>query len=374
MRNPFQYGKIAEKENFIDRDVDRAFLKQALYSSQNVILISPRRWGKSSLVHQAMSELVSEKTDVKIVYIDAFPIKSSAAFYQLFAKEVLKATSSHWQNVVDMAGKFLKSISPRISFGADPAAEFSLSIDIRSGEEDVREVLNLPEKIAKEKGIQVIVCIDEFQELAKLPDYETLESQLRSVWQYHQSVSYCLYGSQKHMMSDIFNSPAKPFYKFGQIYPLAKIDPSDWNKYISDRFESTAKHISQEYTRLIIETVQCNSWYVQQLSSAVWNFTTDEVDGESFRKALLWCIDVNAESYRQLCNGLTEKQINLLRAIADGRSELSSTETMTKYSLGTSATVTKNKRLLLKDDVLDLSEGALYFQDPIFEIWFKEKF
>lgn len=86
MKNPFQYGKVAEKENFIDRDIDRMFLKQTLYSGTNVILVSPRRWGKSSVVKQAMSELCNEQKDVRVCYIDAFPITSSAEFYKISLK------------------------------------------------------------------------------------------------------------------------------------------------------------------------------------------------------------------------------------------------------------------------------------------------
>ena len=92
MKNPFQYGKIAEKENFIDRDEDRLFLKQTLYSGINVILISPRRWGKSSVVKQAMTELSEENNKVRVCHIDAFPITSSYEFYRVFASSVLKAT------------------------------------------------------------------------------------------------------------------------------------------------------------------------------------------------------------------------------------------------------------------------------------------
>lgn len=374
MKNPFQYGKIAEKDNFIDRDADRAFLKQTLYSSINVILISPRRWGKSSLVNQAMQELCAEQNDVKVCYIDAFPITSTTEFYRIFAKEVLKATASQWQSVMDSVGKFLKNISPKVSFSPDAMNEFSISFDISGRTEDEIEILNLPEKIAEEKGYQVIVCIDEFQKLAKLDDYDRLESQMRSVWQHQQKTSYCLYGSQRHMMTEIFDSSEKPFYRFGQMYNLKKIEESDWIPYITERFESTGKQISVNLAGQIVRAVDRHSWYVQQLSSAVWNFTVSNADNTAFERGFIWCVDVNSEAYRSVCDSLSEFQLNLLKAIANGEQMLSSVDTIKKYRLGTSANVTKNKKVLANMDVINITQTVAEFQDPLFKVWFIENY
>lgn len=374
MKNPFQYGKIAEKDNFIDRNEDRAFLKQALYSGINVILISPRRWGKSSLVNKAIQELCEERKDVRVCYIDAFPITSSAEFYRIFTKEVLKSTASHWQNIMDSVGKFLKTISPKVSFSTDQVNEFSISFDMSGNAEDEIEILNLPEKIAKEKGFQMIICIDEFQKLAKLDNYDHLESQMRSVWQHQQNTSYCLYGSQRHMMDEIFDSSEKPFYRFGQMYRLNKIETADWVKYIIERFEFTGKQISPTLAEKIVEIVDRHSWYVQQLASAVWNFTATRADEAAFEKGFIWCVDVNSEVYRNVCDSLLEFQVNLLKAIANNEQQLSSVNTLRKYRLGTSASVTKNKKILLNMDIINVSQEKIEFQDLLFKVWFAKKF
>lgn len=370
MKNPFQYGKLAENENFIDRDDDRAFLKQTLYSGINVILSSPRRWGKSSLVKRAMAELASEKPDVKVCYMDAFPITSPKEFYNVFAKEIIRCTASQWQNIFENARTFFRSVTPKISFGPDPLNEFSLSFDIDNSD-DERDVLALPEKIAEKKGIQVIVCIDEFQKLAKLNDYGHLEEMMRSVWQHQQHVSYCLYGSQRHLIEDIFNSSEKPFFHFGQMYNLKKINKEDWIKYIIERFHSTGKEISEEIAGMIADTAGCHSWYVQQLASSVWNFTSDNADQQAFDKGLIWCVDVNSETYFKVCDSLTELQLNLLRAIAGGETGFSSVDVVRKYRLGSAASVTKNKKALYDKDLIAISGSGIVFQDPIFEIWFR---
>lgn len=374
MKNPFQYGKVAEKENFIDRDNDRMFLKQSLYSGTNVILVSPRRWGKSSVVKQAMAELCSEQSDVKVCHIDAFPITSSEEFYKIFAQKVLNATSSHVQGALSSIGKFLRTVSPKLSFSMEPMSEFSLSLNMSKSDDDAAEVLNLPEMIAKEQGLQIIVCIDEFQQLARLSDYARLESMMRSVWQHQQHVSYCLYGSQRHMIDEIFNSTEKPFFRFGQVYNLKKIERNDWLKYIMDRFSSTGKRIAEGLAERIADTVGCHSWYVQQLSSAVWNFTDKEADADAFDKALTWCVDVNSDSYRKTCENLSETQLCLLRAIAMKETQLSSSAIVRQYRLGSSASVTKNKRILSMQDIIDITGNKAEFQDPLFCLWFKENY
>lgn len=374
MRNPFQYGKIAEKENFIDRDTDRAFLKQMLYSNMNVILDSPRRWGKSSLVKQAMKELCEEETDVRVCFIDAFPINSSAEFYRVFSREVLRATATKVEQLMDDVRRFLKSVSPKVSFNPEPMTEFSLSFDFSGDEQDEHEILALPENIAKDKNIRLIVCIDEFQKLAKLSDYEHVENMMRSVWQHHQNVSYCLYGSQRHMIKDIFDSTEKPFYKFGQIYHLKKIPKADWLKYIKERFEFTGKTISDALAERITDTVECHSWYVQQLASAVWNFAAEKASEEDFDKALTWCVDVNSEGFHNTCDALSEAQLGLLKAIALGETSLSSASIIRKYHLGSSAAVTKNKKMLDKADIIRVDGKTIAFHDPIFKVWFLQNY
>ena len=374
MKNPFQYGKIAEAENFIDRDEDRAFLKQSLFSGTNVILMSPRRWGKSSLVKRAMSELCGEQTNVRVCHIDAFPVTSSAEFYRIFVQTVLRATASHMQAVMDSVGRFLRTISPKVSFSPAPMTEFTLSFDLSDNEREVAEILNLPEQIAEERGLQIVVCIDEFQKLAKLPDYEKLEAAMRSVWQHHRCTSYCLYGSQRHMMENIFNSPEKPFYRFGQIYPLRKIESGNWNQYIRNRFAATGKRIEAEQADRITTVAECHSWYVQQLASAVWNFTDENCDEEAIEKACAWCVDVNSETYRQICDSLTDAQIGLLRAVADGESQLSASAVIRRYRLGSSAAVIKNKRQLVMSDIITATKPSCEFVDPIFRLWFQRNY
>ena len=372
--SPFQYGKLAAGSTFVNRVREKQELKSNLYSGINTMLISPRRWGKSSLVKEAMKELVEERPDVRVCFLDVFTVRSEEEFYQLFAKEVIKATSNSWETWISNATEFLKTLSPKISIGVDPMTDFSIGLEYHRVKENERELLELPEKIACSKGIKIIVCIDEFQSLAGLKNYGHLEGEMRSVWQHHQQVSYCLYGSKRHMMIEIFNSSSKPFYRFGQLMFLRKIDETEWIKFIMNSFQRTGKEISTEDAGLIVEKVKSHSWYVQQLSHFVWSATRKAVTVEIVDKAFSQIVNTNLPLYVAECEALSITQLNLLIAIAKGESILTGATTMSKYKLGTPQNVSKNKIVLEQKDILDKTVEGFYFLDPVFEFWFKSEY
>ena len=193
MEKPFVFGVATSGNNFTDREKETERLLLNFTHGVNTILISPRRWGKTSLVKK-VAQLAQNK-ERKIVYIDIFSCRTENEFYHLFATSILKQTSSKWDEWVENTKQFLSHINPKISIGADPMNDFSISFEynIQNGTEN--DILQLPEKIAKEKGIQVIICIDEFQQISDFEDSKTFQKKLRSVWQLQQHVSYCLFGS-----------------------------------------------------------------------------------------------------------------------------------------------------------------------------------
>ena len=373
-KSPFRYGKLAEGESFVNRTKEKQMLKNNLLSGINMMLVSPRRLGKSSLVKTAMTELQNEQSNVKICYLDAFTIITEEDFYQSFAREVVKATGNKWESWIQTAKKYLKALSPRISIGADPMYDFSIGFELATIKENELEILDLPEKIAKTKKIQMIVCIDEFQNLARLKNYEVLEQKMRSVWQQHQNVSYCLYGSKRHMMMDIFNSSSKPFYRFGQFMFLSKIPENEWIDFIIHSFNKHGKKISVELVLELVNKVQLYSWYVQQYAHFVWNLTEKEVTREILQQALEQVIDSNMPLYLRECESLSASQINLLSAIANGEKNLTSVAVINKYSLGTPQNVSKNKQALQRKDLIDRTKNGFVFLDPVFEQWFVKEY
>ena len=373
-QSPFQFGTLATEENFIDRVEDRAMLKQMLASHINVMLISPRRWGKSSLVKKVMGELSAEDKNVRICYIDAFSIGSEAEFYRTFASQVIACASSKMERWIEDAKKFLTGVVPQIVVNDQITDFVAFDMKFVPQERDKMTILQLPEILAREKGVKIIVCIDEFQQLANLPEYKNMEGMMRSVWQQQQLTTYCLYGSKRNMMLNIFNNSNSPFYRFGQVIFMQKIAKEHWIPFIQSSFEKTGKSISKELADRICDTVVCHSCYLQQLCYFIWSFTASEVTEEVLSLGLKQVLNINTPMFQNLKESLSFTQIEMLKAIAHGEQHFSSQAVKQIYNLGNPNTIVKNKKTLQNKDIIEKEKKNFAFVDPIYHLWFKEEY
>lgn len=371
MEAPFVYGRIAQEDNFTDRIDETNHLVQNFCSLVNTIIVSPRRWGKSSLVSKSAIIAQEREKDLKVCQIDLFNVRDEDQFYQILAQGVIQALSSRWDEAVDNAKRFLSSIVPKVSIGNMPENEISLSFDRVRLKDRPDEVLDLAEKLSKEKGLRLVVCIDEFQNISNFADLLYFQRRLRSHWQRHQNVAYCLYGSKRHMMTEIFTNAQMPFYKFGDIFFLDKIKDEYFIDFIAERFIATGKNIDIRACRKIIDLTDNHPYYVQQLSQLSW-FRTPEgtVCGEdivsSAHAALVNQLSLVFES---VVETLTSQQLALLKAIVHGEKAFTSRKVMLAYSISSPVAFSRSRKSLIERDILDNLSGVLKFQDPIFAYW-----
>lgn len=373
MKNkPFVFGVATSGDNFTDREKETERLLLNFRHGVNTVLISPRRWGKTSLVQKASRLAQSDK--LKIVYLDIFSCRSDRDFYDAFASAVLKQTSSKVDEWFENIKLFLSRISPKISMRPDPMTDFSISLEMNPNNDDIDEILQLPEKIAQKKGCSIVVCIDEFQQIAEFKDSKTFQKKLRSIWQLQESVSYCLFGSKKHLMNELFEKRSLPFYKFGDAIYLQKIGTADWINYISERFKATGKQISNEIAAKICQMVDNHSSYVQQLSWLVWIHTDRIATEKDLEAAYQDIIDQNTPLFERQTESLSTYQMNFLRAVLDGVcSEFTTQEVLRKYQLGSSANVSIIKRALVKKELIEIEKGQIAITDPIMKVWLKRE-
>ncbi|TFH36084.1 MAG: ATP-binding protein [Bacteroidia bacterium] len=375
MKNsPFIYGTTVSKTGFINRKDEIRKLSGNLTGGINTTIISPRRWGKSSLVEKTVSLIAGSQKSLRIVSIDLFTVSSSEQFLEKFAREVIRASSSRWQDWIKSAGTFFKMIVPKINVGADPENDFSISFDWNELKKNEDEIINLAETVSVRKGIKMIICLDEFQNIANFDDFEAFEKKLRAIWQRQKNTTYCIYGSKRHMMSDIFNNPSKPFYRFGDIMLLDKIGEKEWVKFITSGFRKSGKTISSENAAIIASLMQNHSWYVQQLSHYTWNLTSLVADRQIIEAALKELINANTPFYQAETESLSLTQVNLLIAVANQETQLTSVEVMNKYRLGTPRNVSKNRDILVNNDIIQRVSRSYEFVDPAFELWFRQNF
>jgi len=370
---PFIFGIATSGENFTDREKETARLLSNFTHGVNTILISPRRWGKTSLVKKVCRLAQSDK--LKIVYLDIFSCRTEKEFYDAFALAVLKQTSSKFEELMESAKLFFSRITPKFTMGPDPMSDFSMSLELNPKSDDVGEVLQLPQKIAQKKGISIVVCIDEFQQIAEFKDSKTFQKRLRTVWQLQQSVSYCLFGSKKHLMNELFEKKNLPFYKFGDVMYLPKISQTDWIAYICERFKRTGKNISEEFAERVCQAVDHHSSYVQQFAWLLWIHTQQITTEQNFIDAYQDLIDQNTILFEKQTENLSAYQINFLKALVDGvHSEFSTQEVLQKYQLGTSANVSTIKRALVKKELIEIENKKVQLADPVMRLWLKQMY
>jgi hypothetical protein len=175
-------------------------------------------------------------------------------------------------------------------------------------------------------------------------------------------------------MTEIFNSPSKPFYRFGDIILLQKIERKSWLSFISKSFRETGKIISEEESGMIADLMQCHPWYVQQLSHYTWNMTRKSATKTGIITALNELINANTPFYQKEIEIMSPTQLNLLKAVAGSERQLTSARVMNEYHLGTPRNVSKNRDMLINKDVIGESGGNYYFLDPAFELWFRKSF
>jgi len=374
MISPFVFGKIATGNAFINREEELKRLSGNFRNSVNTILISPRRWGKSSLVRKTAEVEAGASSTIKFCFLDLFRIRTEKDFYEKYATGVIKAASGKFDEWVQDVKEFLGRFSPSFSIGTEPMLDFHLDFKLEKRDTNAEEILNLPEKLAEKKKISIVVCIDEFQNIGNYAEPLQFQKILRSVWQHHQHVSYCLYGSKRHMMTELFENPSMPFYKFGDLILLQKIDKAHFVDFIFRSFRETGKSIDPLQAGTIVDATDAHPYFVQQLAHITWTNTADQVTDLIMEASLNELTEQNAILYQEIVNGLSDTQVNLLIAIAKGETSLNSAAIMNKYSLGTSANVTKNKKVLKDREIIDSTAGNVTFQDPVFRIWLNRIF
>lgn len=369
---PFIFGVATSGDNFTDRKNETARLLANFKHGINTVLISPRRWGKTSLVQKVCN--LAKSDDLKVVYLDIFSCRSDRELYDAFASAVLKQTSTKWDEWVENAKLFLSRITPKISFGTDPMTDFSISLELNPKNDDITEILQLPEKIAQKKGFRIVVCIDEFQQIAEFGDSKNFQKRLRTIWQLQKSVSYCLFGSKKHLMNELFEKKSLPFYKFGDAIYLQKIPTADWVEYICGRFEATGKSISPELAQKVCDTVENHSSYVQQLAWLIWVNTDKVATEKEFEEAYKDILDQNTPLFEKQTENLSAYQLRFLRAVCDGvHKEFSTQEVIQKYRLGSSANVATVKRALIKKELIETEKREVAISDPLLKVWLQRE-
>ena len=370
----FVFGVSVSDYNFIGRKEEIRRLKMNFEEGINTILISPRRWGKTSLVKK-VCEVVDRKKVIP-VFVDIFKCKTEYEFYNALAEAVLKQTASKAELWMDNARDFIARLSPKISFSPEPNSEFTLSLGISPKTHAPEEILSLAEEIAQKKQKRIVVCIDEFQQIGEMADSVSIQKRLRSVWQHQRLTSYCLFGSKKHTMMNVFQKRNMPLYQFGDFKFLDKIPTETWVEYIVQHFKDRQRTISTEQAAKICQLVDNYSSYVQQLSWLVFSLIDEGqvVTDEHLKQGVKDLLNSQELLFMQQIEPLTAYQMNFLRCILSGHhDDFGETAVREEFQLGSVSNITRLKTALVDKDIVEMSGKRYYITDPVFALWFRSR-
>lgn len=372
MEKPFVYGKLAGTDYFTNRSAEIKSLTGNFLSGINTILISPRRWGKSSLVWHTALSLQRKHKDIRFCFIDLFNVRTEEEFYEAYAKELIKASATKWDERIAGVKQFFKTLIPQLTVPVDPQHDLSLGFEWKQLRKHPDEVIDLAENICRIKKIKLVVCIDEFQNISNFNSPVGFQKKLRAHWQKHNRAVYCIYGSKRQMMATIFENPSMPFYKFGDVIFLDKIETDQWVSYIVKRFKATGKSISEELAEKIATLMDNHSYFVQQLAHETWLVSGKKCNKSDVEEAVDNLLNKLSLLYQRETDHLSNTQLNFLKALSNEETRFSTADVLHRYRLGSSANVAKIKSALEQKEIIDTMESTIQFSDPMYKTWFKK--
>lgn len=357
MENPFKYGTLVNDPYFTDRVKEQQYIKQFVESSNHLILISPRRFGKSSLVKKAIDE-----THRPCITINMQQVTSVEDLASLLLKGVFRL--HQWERIKHYLSLF--RIVPTVTTSPlNNDMEFSFQPSVSSSHIILEDTMALLERVSSPQN-RIIIIFDEFQEILEIE--RGLDKRLRAIMQGQQNLNYIFLGSQESMMTDIFEKVKSPFYHFGMLMHLDKIPYTDFYNFLTDRLNPVAAGQSSEIAEEILSFTQCHPYYTQQLAARVWELlviddseNVEHVTERAIRK-LVEAHDLDFERIWTTFNRTDRKALQLLSVDSSAPSADRTMPASTMYSA--------LKRLLQNGYVTRTDSYAI--EDPFFRFWIRQ--
>jgi len=379
MENPFVYGKVARGAAFADREAEIDELMADIASSQNVIIFSPRRYGKTSLILEVLDRI--REQGLLVLYLDLFKVTSEEGFIAAYAKEIAGLHKGGIRSVLGKVKDLLPRLVPKVvvrseksgmevEFEFDPRAEKTPLLD---------DLFEAVATVGEKSGKRAAVVFDEFQQIADWDPAGDVERQMRAHFQLHQNVSYVFMGSKRHLMGEIFQNKNRPFYRFGKHFPLEKIPRREFAEFIQRRFTETGFRADPEAIEEVLRVTEDHPYYTQLLCHILWDRGRErkEVTAEDVRRGLEEVLLREAHAFHDLWDMLAVKARRLLVALAKeegSRVRLYSNNFLQKHNLGSASSIQRAVARLMEEEILEKVDGEYQYTDVFFKRWIRKEF
>ena len=380
MDTPFIYNGYVTDKNFIGRATERKILANLIKAGEHVSIYEPPKTGKMSLLMQVFSDLKNERTQFVVAMVDMLNVRTLEDFLMKFGTAVIKLSASTPDDYASIVETYLDGthfVFDRVQFINTGQV---LSLNWKPDENDIAELMMLPQKLALAKGIRYVVVLNEFQNLMNADEYETvfkiLETQMkeRDRKAPYQAV-FVMMGGMVNAMKLIFDEK-RYFYRQVNRVALSNVDTKEIIEYVVKGFLSgMGKSFDRNLAMGACELFKSNLWYINHLAAICDALSKGFVTETMMTDALESMISVHQIRFMSIVNDLTDHQLSLLRAVLDGVVKFSASDVIEKYHLNSSANVRRVKDALKKKEVITFNEkDEPLVIDPLFEYWLRRTY
>lgn len=372
-KNPFILTHRIERPYFCDRFEDQQRLTSAVLNGRNVVLISPRRMGKTSLVYVSFSTPEEIRNEYQVFFIDILQTNTLEEFTYLLGKSIFETLRSKSAARVRSFLSALKSLKG--SFGYDPvsgAPTFDIMLgDIKNPEYTLEEIFGYMERSAK----PVILVIDEFQQITKYPG-NNAEAILRSHIQKLSNATFVFAGSERSILQEMFASSKRPFYNSSEIMHLGPIPEETYVDFATGLFGQRGRSIDPEAVSWAFRLFEGNTFYVQRTMNGAFALTSENerCTAEDVRKSVRGMLEASEIVYREMLSNISVSQKMTLCAIARHRVVKSpmSGAFVKGNGLPSASSVQSALLKLSKDGLISRDEDGYRVIDPLFRLFINE--
>jgi hypothetical protein len=370
MQNPFAYSNYVTGESFCNRKKELSELLTYIKTSQNILLYSHRRYGKSSLIHQAFNIIKAKKLNIGAMHVELYGTISEKDFITR-TFQCLNQLESNFERLLKSVSKAVKNI--KLNLSIDPTTgDTSVSPSFEAVNEEVvlGELMNMLAKYSQKR--KLVIAFDEFQEVASYTE-NGFEKRLRSFIQQHSNICYIFSGSQQHLITEMFNSNSRAFYKMAESFPLDKIETKHYIPWIQNLFRRNNVQLPVELIEEIISRFENHPMYIQNFLFHLWEEPIKKkLSPEIIDKIENSIIGRKDLEYTVLWGTLTINQKKTLKLILlNNGSNLFNADSLKSVNLRTASLVTKALSSLINKEII-AKNGNYQIQDIVFKKWLQK--
>lgn len=368
VKNPFLTSGYAGPEYFCDRIEETARLSTLLRNGNNVVLMSPRRMGKTGLIHH-LFEQEEIKKNYYCFIIDIYSTKNLNDLALAMGKSILNALKSKGRKAIDSFVNIVASLRAGISFDSFGMPSLNLEIgNITSPNTTLEQIFEYIEHADR----PCIVAIDEFQQISYYPE-NNIEAVLRSYIQKCNNANFIFSGSERHLLSEMFHSPSRPFYASTSTMRLEAIDKNKYAEFAMSHFANNGRTVSADIINNVYEKFEGITWYLQKIMNCIFSLTSngETCSPDIVDYAISEIMRDSSTVYVDLLYQLTSRQRELLMAISkEGKaSAITSSKFIKRYALPSASTIQTSIKSLLEKQLITVYQNTYEIYDKFFGLW-----